>query len=196
MYYSGNRYLTIDEMKVNAQYVYNYFSASGWTKNAICGILGNMQTESTINPALWEGLDNTNLMGGFGIVQWTPSTKFTVWCSDMDLNPNEMDSNLKRILYEVANNAQWGNDSLGNPPPYSFSEFTKSTEPPYTLAMNFLHYYERPAVYDQPDRGTQADYWFSYLNGTTPPDPSQNYPKASKSKPYKFITNKRRIFIL
>lgn len=185
MYYSGNRYLTMEEMKVNAQYVYEYLAARGWTKNAVAGVLGNMQTESTINPAIWESLDEGNLSGGYGIVQWTPSTKYLDWATANSLTPEAMDSNLLRILYEVENNIQWGNDSLGNPPPYSFEEFTHSEDTAYNLAMLFLHHYERPFVYLQPSRGTQADFWFAFLKGI----------KKKKSKVYLYTLKRRRIII-
>lgn len=190
MYYSGNRYLSQEEMEVNAQYIYDYLAAEGWTKNAVCGMLGNLQTESTINPAIWEGLDSSDPSRGFGLVQWTPSTKYTNWCASNALAPIAMDSNLKRILYEVETGLQWGNDSDGNPPPYSFEEFTTSTEDPYTLGMNFLWYYERPAVKDQPTRGIRAEAWSNFLGGTTPPKP-----KRKGIKPYMLITKKRRYLI-
>lgn len=191
MYYSGNRFLTQTEMEVNAQYIYAFLTAEGWTKNAICGMLGNMQSESSINPAIWEGLDDSDPSNGFGLVQWTPSTKYTNWAIANSLIPESMDANLQRILYEVSNGLQWGNDSDGNPPPYSFSEFTHSTEDPYTLAMYFLWHYERPLVKDQPHRGTQAEAWYTFLEGT----PSPPTPKKSKIKPYMLIIKRRR-FIL
>lgn len=168
MYYSGNRFLTLDEMKVNATYIYEYLSARGWTKNAVAGILGNMQTESTINPSIWQGLNEGDTSGGFGLVQWTPATKYFNWCTPLNLTPEAMDSNLQRILYEVDNNIQWGYDSEGNPPPYSFYDFTQSKEDAYVLGMYFLWYYERPALKDQPKRGEQANEWFIFLGGIKP----------------------------
>jgi hypothetical protein len=185
MIYSGNRYLSMEEMKVNALYILDYLTAKGWSKNAICGMLGNMQTESTINPAIWESLDEGNLNGGFGLVQWTPATKYIDWCTPLSLIPEEMNSNLERILFEVDNGYQWGNDSDGNPPPFSFQEFTTSTLSPDTLAMYFLWYYERPAIKDQPIRGEQAIYWYQTLVGAY---------KKKKSKLW-LCMRKRRLMI-
>lgn len=53
--YWGNTYdssnsLTMAQMQVNALYLYSALSNAGWTLNAICGMLGNMQSESAINP--------------------------------------------------------------------------------------------------------------------------------------------------
>lgn len=53
--YWGNTYdssnsLTMAQMQVNAQYIWSALSQAGWTLNAVSGILGNMQSESAINP--------------------------------------------------------------------------------------------------------------------------------------------------
>lgn len=161
MVYSENRYLSLEEMKVNAEYIFSYLINEGWTKNAICGMLGNMQTESTINSGIWQSLDFGNMSGGFGLVQWTPATKYFDWADLNELNYSEMDSNLLRLLYEVTNNIQWINPSM------TFYEFTQSEDTPYNLAMKFLQYYERPADPNQPKRGVQADYWYSFLEGVS-----------------------------
>lgn len=42
------------EQKINANVVRSFFINEGWTLNAICGMLGCMQGESTINPAFIE----------------------------------------------------------------------------------------------------------------------------------------------
>jgi hypothetical protein len=190
MYYSGNRYLTDEEMKVNANYIYNYLTLNGWSKNAIAGILGNMQSESSINPSIWQSLNEGNLEGGFGLVQWTPATKYIDWATNANLAPAEMDSNLQRLLYEVNNNIQWGKDSDGNDPPYSFLEFTQSTEDAYILGMNFLWYYERPRIKEQPWRGEQAETWYTFIGGTTP-----QQPKRKKSKVFLYVKRRRSIII-
>lgn len=168
IYYSGNRYLTMEEMKVNANYIFKYLTTRGWSKNAIAGLLGNLQTESTINPGIWEGLIPNRDDRGYGLVQWTPSTKYLYWANDNNLVSDKMDSNLKRIEYEVINQIQWGNDSKGNRAPLTFKEFTESTLSPYELGMMFLHHYERPLVYDQPIRGTQAEFWYSFIGQDRP----------------------------
>src|SRR5699024_5719421 len=68
----GNRYLTREEMQGNAQYIAYYMVNEGWTPESIAGLLGNAERESTINPCLWQSLNEGNLSGGFGLVQWTP----------------------------------------------------------------------------------------------------------------------------
>lgn len=173
---SANRYLTKTEMKLNASYVFNFLSARGWSINAICGMLGNMQTESNINPGIWENLDPSDVTRGFGLVQWTPSTKYTSWCAERGLDPTHMDSALLRIEYELGNGIQYyATDEY----PLSFAEFKVSTAHPSYLAMAFLHNYERPADLNQPKRGTQAYEWYEYLTGGEVPTPP---PVQSKRK--------------
>jgi hypothetical protein len=84
-----------------------------------------------------------------------------------------MESNLERILWEVANNQQWIKKSSY---PITFQEFTVSTESPEWLAQAFITNYERPADPTQPQRSTQARYWWDHLSGTgviTDPPPEE-----------------------
>ena len=72
---SGTSTLSESQMKANAEYIYDYLIGQGFTKNAACAVLGNMQAESGINPGIWQ-YSNHDLSGGYGLVQWTPATKF------------------------------------------------------------------------------------------------------------------------
>lgn len=158
---SGNRYLSIDEMTVNAQEIMNQLTSRGWTKNAVAGMLGNMQTESTINPGVWESL-SPNVNNGYGLVQWTPATKLISWAESEGLDYTSGDAQLQRIDWEVANNQQWIATSLY---PMSFQEFKVSTLTPEYLAQVFIRNYERPRNPNQPIRSTQARYWYDNLEG-------------------------------
>lgn len=149
-------------MKVNAQYILNYLRSRGWTKNAVCGMLGNMETESTINPGIWQSLNSGNTSGGFGLVQWTPATKYINWANNNGLTVANMDSELQRIIYEVEHGEQFYATSTYN---MTFKQFTQSTQSAYYLACVFLHNYERPANSNQDEtRGNQATYWYNNLN--------------------------------
>ena len=75
----SNVYLERSQMKDNAQYIADYLISNGWTQNAVAGILGNMEQESTMNPGLWQDLIYGNMSGGYGLVQWTPATEYTSW---------------------------------------------------------------------------------------------------------------------
>lgn len=162
---SENRYLSLDEMKINASYIFNRLAFEGWTSQSIAGVLGNMQTESTINPGIWENLDSGNMSGGYGLVQWTPATKYIDWANANGYPVSHINSQLNRIVYEVENNIQWIHPNM------TFKEFTQSHDTPYNLAMLFLKHYERPKNPDQPNRGTQANFWYEFITGLPVPEP-------------------------
>lgn len=62
-----NMVLTQEQMKVNASFIWNYCkSRYNWTINATAAMLGNMEAESTINPARPQNNAVTN--------QWYPSS--------------------------------------------------------------------------------------------------------------------------
>lgn len=182
----GNRYLSLEEMKNNAIIIYYYFISKGWTINAIAGMLGNMESESTINPHIWENLSVGS--GGYGLTQWTPASKYIDWAGSNWENP---DRELDRIQWEVDNNQQW----FSNPnapttnPPVSFKQYTQSLESVETLANYFLWYYEHPAQTIQPNRATQAKAWYNYLL-TIPdikPTKRKKMPVWMLTKPTHFI---------
>ncbi len=169
---SGNRYLSQSEMENNAEIIYYYFISCGWTINAIAAMCGNMQAESTINPGLWEGLSPYN--GGYGLVQWTPYTKYSNWAgNDWD---TDHDLQLDRIRYELLNGLQWdparGDNETGSNTFYqTFQDFTQSTLSPSILANQWCYKYEYPATRPQPIRGTYSDQWYQFFS-SLPPRPT------------------------
>jgi hypothetical protein len=176
-YNPETRPLTMSEMTVNAEFILSYLLGKGWTKNAVCGMLGNMQSESSINPARWQSdVIRPSYTSGFGLVQWTPYQNYMNWVAGTQYDYKSMEGNLERILYEVANGLQWITKSSY---PISFREFTTSQETPEYLAQAFITNYERPADPSQPARSTQARYWFDNLTGTgviNPSDPGDGDP--------------------
>ena len=186
-YYSANRYLTQEEQRANARYIWVVLKSWGWSLNAVAGMLGNMQTESTINPGIWQNLDEGNTSLGYGLVQWTPATKYLEWCEAQNLAPEALMSALTRIEYELENGLQWiATDAY----PLSFEEFKTSKRPAYELAEAFLLNYERPADQDQPQRGRQATTWYTYLADI---GAGSSTPSSGKSKlPLWFWTSAAR----
>lgn len=167
---TSNAYLGTSDQQNNALCAWNWFGTNGWTVNAVAAMLGNMQSESTINPGIWESL-TVDYSRGFGLVQWTPATKLTSWAGSNYSNGNTQCS---RIDWETGRGSlQW----FSNPeapivtPPISFAEFKVSELDVSTLANYFLWYYEHPADINQPNRATQAQTWFDFLKGRTPEDP-------------------------
>lgn len=169
-YYTGNFYLSQSQMEVNATWIYNYLStcSNPWTIEAISGMLGNAQTESTINPGIWQGLKE-NFGPGYGLTQWTPYAKYWDWCQSEGLEPSNIESACKRLILESESGGlQWVTHSNY---PLTFEQYIKSTATPYHLGMTFLNNYEMPAQINQPIRGTQAENWYTFLSGGQPPTP-------------------------
>lgn len=191
-FFSESESLSQSEMELNASYIYK--SLQGWSVEAVSALLGNLQAESTINPGRWQSDNVGSSSNGYGLVQWTPSTKYTDWCSENGISdPSEMDANIERIIFEVNNNLQW---IATNGYSLSFKEFSTSTESVGYLAKAFLLCYERPA--DQSEsvqnyRSELAGNWYQFLQGE-PPNPDQ--PPGviiKKKKKYNFlILNARR----
>lgn len=156
----GNRYLNRQEMENNATIIWYHLMQNGWTMQSVAGMLGNMESESTINPEIWQDLATGRLDLGYGLVQWTPATKYIEWAISQSLDQTRIESQLARLEYEIENGLQWIATTAY---PMSFQEFKQSTASPYDLGIAFLLNYERPADQNQPNRGTQAEIWFQFL---------------------------------
>lgn len=188
-YQGESNVLTRSQMVTNAQYIYSYLTHKGWTINSISALLGNMEAESGLNPGRWQSDDVGNTSLGYSLVQRTPSTKYTNWCSERGYeDPSEMDNALARIVYELENNIQW---IATNSYDYSFEVFATSPDKSVSeLAKAFLLNYERPA--DQSEsvqayRSELATNWYTVITGSSP--------SGSKTKKKKFnfiLFNQRR----
>lgn len=194
--FNSSEPLSLNQMQVNARYIFKYFSEMGITTNAICGMLGNMQVESTLNPGRWQNddVDNRNL--GYGLVQWTPASKYINWVREYDsvADPSTMDHNLDRIMYEVQKGLQYIKTSDY---PLSFDEFMLSGKSPGYLAKAFLYNYERAGVEAVNKRVEYANYWYEFLTGSQPPlDPDEPSNNTKKKKGFNFVLfgKRRRIY--
>ena len=96
----------------NAQQVVNYLyvDTKDWSKESIAALVGNMRHESSVNPNMYEYGYEWSADRGFGLVQWTPRSKFWDWGLAQGYTEEELrsgDVQLARIDYEVDNNIQW-----------------------------------------------------------------------------------------
>lgn len=157
---NSNSSLKQYEQLINARYIHNYLKGNNWSDNAIYAVLGNMEAESTINPGKWESADDTSK--GYGLVQWTPATKYIDWLSSGE-EKSDIDNQLARILYEVKNSLQW--NSRKHSPTMSFSSFTTSTKACSILAEYFVRCYERPSSVDSKvaKRQSNATKWSTLI---------------------------------
>lgn len=101
------RWLSENESLNNAQMVVNHFAGTDWSREALSALCGNMRHESSINPDMYEYGYAWEDNRGYGLVQWTPRSKYWDWSVARGLEPRSGDSQLARIDYEVENNIQW-----------------------------------------------------------------------------------------
>ena len=153
-------------MKVNAKLIYQFLSAKGWTKNAICGVLGNMEIESTINPAIGEVGGS-----GYGLVQWTPGSLYKNWAARNGYANTSLEGQLTFLIYTMQPDCP-GKDKIWYKPFNSayaaygmtYSGFIHSRDSVGYLALVFMHCYERPGIRGDSRRVAAAERWYSYLS--------------------------------
>ena len=160
----GNFYCDEAQMQNNAYIIYSRYYNT-WTLNAIAGLLGNMETESTINPGVWQNLNEGVVNLGFGLVQWTPSTNYTAWAQENGYDIDDGDGQLVWIDTLSETSGQWIPTPEYN---MSWDEFKTSTDSPENLASAFLHNFERAGVEVENERRQQARKWYNYLFGKQP----------------------------
>lgn len=172
------RWLTEDESLNNAQMVINYFAGSDWSRESLSAMLGNMRHESSINPDMYEYGYAWEDDRGYGLVQWTPRSKYWDWATAQGLEPRHGDSQLARITYEVENNIQYYPTSSY---PETFAEFRANTfgKTVDYLTEAFTWNYERPNAQagqdSMPSRQAFANRVYNELDftgtggGTNPP---------------------------
>lgn len=167
---AGNRYLTQAEMENNAQMFYLRMTTYGFSLNAIAGMLGNIQTESGINPGIWENLDPFE--GGYGLVQWTPYSNYSNWAGAGW--ENNGDKQCERINYEFANGLQYYPTGSH---PLTAGQFKVSNDSAADLAETFLYNYERPSdpSASVAARRSQGTAWYQYLLNTVAYTPRLDY---------------------
>ena len=150
--------------------VVNHFVGTDWSKASLSAMCGNMRHESSINPDMYEYGYDWSSDRGYGLVQWTPRSKYWDWAVSRGLEPRNGDSMLARIDYEVDNNIQWiPRDSYND---MTFSQFRQNSGG-WTvdyLTEAFTWGYERPnesaGWASMPDRKSFAALCFSSLDFT------------------------------
>lgn len=164
----NTRPLTMAEMQNNAKCVWGYLHAKGWSLQAVCGMLGNMQSESTINPNRWE-TDTPHPQPverrGFGLIQWTPWTIMTNYLGNSPISDyGNLECEYLEIERHMAPGQVWIDKGYG----LTYDGFARSTQDPGDLAIIYLANRERPADPYQPIRATQAREWYNYLRNWDP----------------------------
>lgn len=146
-------WLSESEALNNAQMVVSHFIGTDWTKGSLSALCGNMRHESSLNPDMYEFGYDWDANRGYGLVQWTPRSKYWDWAVDRSFNPRSGDAQLERIDYEVEQNIQWIPNGhalrYGESDKYdmSFAEFRANTfnYSVQSLTEAFMWNYEGPA---------------------------------------------------
>lgn len=187
----GVTHLSDSEKWENAVCIYNYMSRDGWTKEAICGLLGNIQQECDLDPFCWQngiiGYVNT----GYGLVQWTPSTNYTNWASQKGYSLTDANENgngqCENICTETVSSGQWIATSQY---PYSFDQFKQLTNVELATRV-FCANYERAGTPMMENRITYSNYWYNQ-SFTFPNDSGYNQGKNLGS----IITDLQRRYVI
>lgn len=163
----------------NAQLIYNYLSALGWTREAIAGILGNMDVESSVNPALIEGrnvhtlIDNNTCLSingstGVGLVQWTGLTQTApagqkLASFAIRYNKNWYDGELQcfRLEREYDTDIQFDHGTVDGVS-WDWQSYVVSTDTPEQLAKVWQTLYERGGT-DTQTRQQKARYYYNII---------------------------------
>lgn len=153
--------LTNQEMHENAEIVYQTLSGKGWSHNAICAVLGNMQHESiSINPGRYQNGGGP----GYGIVQWDPASKYLNWASANGYASDSLKGQLEFLDYSMQpGQGEWFKNSSYPDMYLSYSEFICSDSSISYLTQVFTWSYERPSVPHIDERIRYAQYWNSYF---------------------------------
>ena len=181
---STDTYLTQAHRDENAQLIFNYLSNLRWTREAIAGILGNMDVESSVNPALIEHgnhhtlITNTECLAlptdtGVGLVQWTG-------------NGSTPPIGQKLASFAIRNNKEWYDGELQcfrlereyqldlqflpttvDGVQWTWGDYVNSTDSPEHLAKVWQYAYERGGS-DTALRQTRARYYYETIRQITP----------------------------
>ena len=182
----------------NATKVYNYFVGLGWSRSAIAGIIGNMQLESWLSPALVEGthrsqapnsaanlsdVPNSAMINfydrngsgyGLGLVQWdgytstAPAGQKLVSFAER-YNITWYDGDTQ--LYRIQREYETNiqwSPATINGTRWTWSNFVTNNETPEVSAKIWRVCYEVAAAGTDDTRQSNARYWYEYFEGGTP----------------------------
>lgn len=181
----GGYLRTSQEAIENATAIYAILYSLGWTLEAVCGMLGNVEAESAYNPWRWQG-DSLLPVGdsrinyqnahAYGLCQWDPAGKYINNGSGYSgYGPNYSNrtgstSDGEAQLHYLNDNADYYSTSSY---PLSYSQYKQATiSSGYSiayLARAWFYNFERGTWSE--NRVTAAEYWYTYFSGSPPPTP-------------------------
>lgn len=173
-------YLSQDKRNDNAKLVYNHLhNTLNWTPQAVAGIIGNMDVESTVNPALIQGrnihtlIDNYSCLSissstGVGLVQWTGDTstppvgqKLASFAIRYGMDWYNGELQCFRLQREYEENIQFDPGTVDGVY-WDWESYITSKESPSILAKVWQYLYERGGT-DTETRQRKALYYYRIL---------------------------------
>ncbi len=178
--------LSEQQQRANAVYIYHKLIERGWTKQAIAGLLGNIQRESQLNPAVWQMQNNAKL--GYGLVQWDDGADFLDWqggavknrpLSAIEVNQLAVDDAAQLIDMELEflmwtsrtqtdkTERRWfATNRYRSPYKMSYEDYIKSEAAVADLALVFHASYERSSdcMSQLNDRIAYSEKWYNFLS--------------------------------
>lgn len=174
----SNEFLPRELQVDNGNFVMSYLiNEKGWTKQSAAAAVGNMVTESTINPGLYEsGIVRPwdAHQRGYGLVQWTPATGLINFINSSANTGNHSHDSFEGQLDCLDWNMRGGDGQYFVRSDYNYGvyaelntglKFISSTKDPRVLADVFIKNYLRPFEFNQPIRGDHAVRWFEEYTG-------------------------------
>ena len=167
------------EQTENAQDIANYLSNKGVERNSIYAILGNMTTESFLNPGQFGYQAGTNLTSNsYGLGQWDPGTKYSFWLASegIPVIQDNLENGHYQLDYLLDTPGQWSTYYVDMNTGYS--SYYNLTVPIYPTMQDFLTdtqasladktcawmvYWERPQPGSEQARIDHATHWASTI---------------------------------
>ena len=160
--HTGNYFLSEAEKTDNARLIYKILADYGWSKNAICATLGNLEQESTLNPGIKQTYGS-----GFGLAQWTPGTHYTNWAAKNGYPNDSIEGQLYFLNWTMRPDCPWESKMWYRTTlfPLSYEEFISSDAAVAYLTEAFMREYERPGIPHLDRRVAYAEKWLAYFSG-------------------------------
>lgn len=143
----------------NKDRVYNALVSEGLSPAAACGVMANIEKESSFNPSAG------STSGAYGLCQWTGSRRSNLfsYCSRNGYSSSSVEGQVKFLMYELRNSYSGVLNSLKN--------VANTADGAYNAGYRFCYDFERPA--NKSSRASQrgslakSSYWPTYKTKTT-----------------------------
>lgn len=154
-----------DEKKSNEKKVYKFAKRKlKLNTAAACGVLANIESESSFNPTI--SVIDTNGKISYGICQWNASRfdDLRNYCSSNGYDYTSIDGQLKFLKYELEHSEKYAFSKVKN--------VENTADGAYTAGYNWAKYFERcNSVYFEGRAKRARDVYWAKYNGDSPDDP-------------------------